>query len=259
MTYQEKIETRRERYERRAAMLERAATQAHKVAHDMASVIPFGQPILVGHHSEGRDRRYRDRIGRKFDQALEFHKKAEYYRSKAASVGHGGISSDDETAIEQLEAKVAKLEADQAKMVAANRLVRKKDRAGLAALGFSEKVIDGLFTPDFCGRIGFPDYATKNNGANIRRIKDRIEHLKRARQAETKETERSDGTRIVENVEANRLQIFFPGKPEVEIRTKLKSFGFRWSPTEGAWQRHLSNGARWAAENVLGVSAQAKE
>lgn len=34
-------------------------------------------------------------------------------------------------------------------------------------------------------------------------------------------------------------------------RAKLKASGFRWSPTSGAWQRHLGNSAIWAAESLL--------
>jgi hypothetical protein len=44
--------------------------------------------------------------------------------------------------------------------------------------------------------------------------------------------------------------MIFPGKPAAEERDKLKSYGFRWSPTEGAWQRHLSNAAKYAAETI---------
>lgn len=36
----------------------------------------------------------------------------------------------------------------------------------------------------------------------------------------------------MENAEAMRYQIIFEGKPEPEIRTLLKSSGFKW-----AWQR----------------------
>jgi hypothetical protein len=58
--------------------------------------------------------------------------------------------------------------------------------------------------------------------------------------------------RIIENPEIDRLQIVFPGKPDEETRKSLKSYGFRWSPSEGAWQRQLSNSARYAAEQVTG-------
>lgn len=39
-------------------------------ARDMAVQTPFGQPILVGHHSENRDRNFRDRIHNTFGKAF---------------------------------------------------------------------------------------------------------------------------------------------------------------------------------------------
>ena len=61
--------------EKRAARIQRLIERANKKeaesnfrfekAHNMASVIPFGQPILVGHHSERRDRNYRNKIHNK--------------------------------------------------------------------------------------------------------------------------------------------------------------------------------------------------
>jgi len=57
--------------------------------------------------------------------------------------------------------------------------------------------------------------------------------------------------KLVENVEANRVQLIFPGKPADAVRAKLKSSGFRWSPMEGAWQRQLNNsGIYWAKQIV---------
>ena len=47
------------------------ADRLHTDARDMASIIPFGQPILVGHHSEKRDRNYRGRIHKKFERSFE--------------------------------------------------------------------------------------------------------------------------------------------------------------------------------------------
>jgi hypothetical protein len=51
-------------HERRAGGARVAGQALYDDAHRMADAIPFGQPILDGHHSEGRDRRYRDRIHR---------------------------------------------------------------------------------------------------------------------------------------------------------------------------------------------------
>jgi hypothetical protein len=68
---------------------------------------------------------------------------------------------------------------------------------------------------------------------------------------ETTEEQFASGVRLVENVEANRLQIFFPEIPSELIRRELKRNGFRWSPTAGAWQRHRSNRATYLAKLIL--------
>jgi len=60
--------------------------------------------------------------------------------------------------------------------------------------------------------------------------------------------------RIVANAEANRVQIFFPEKPDETLRIQLKKNGFRWTPSEGAWQRHLSSHAFRIAQEILQAS-----
>lgn len=114
----------------------------------------------------------------------------------------------------------------------------------------SDESILKLFEPDFCGRIGFPDYKITNNGANIRRIKLRIEQLVKLNSQQTTEKE-INGVRVVDNVEENRLQLFFPCKPSEKVRELLNKSGFRWSGYLGCWQRFRSNGANWAAQDVL--------
>lgn len=52
----------------------------------------------------------------------------------------------------------------------------------------------------------------------------------------------------MENVEANRQQLFFEDKPAEEIRARLKRQGFHWCRSEGAWQRHLNDVGLLAAE-----------
>lgn len=59
--------------------------QAYDESDRMASFIPMGQPILVGHHSEGRDRNYRARIWAKMGKSVEESKKAEYWERRAQS------------------------------------------------------------------------------------------------------------------------------------------------------------------------------
>ena len=43
---------------------------------------------------------------------------------------------------------------------------------------------------------------------------------------------------------------FFDEKPSEEQRSKLKSWGFRWSPSNKAWQRQLNSNAIYAAGQI---------
>lgn len=82
---QERAETRAERAEKRAENAEKVSDALYKRATEMSSAIPFGQPILVGHHSEKRDRNYRQRIHNTYGKAFEAQDKAGYYKEKAAN------------------------------------------------------------------------------------------------------------------------------------------------------------------------------
>lgn len=178
---------------------------------------------------------------------------------KIRSVVTGGISSDDPQAVEKLEAKLATLEKHQEMMKAANAAIRMKDPAKgdakLAELGYTPEDIAKLRAPDFCGRIGYPAYELQNNNANIRRIRGRIAELKK-RTESTPEGWEFDGGRVVVNTAENRLQIIFDGKPNADVRTELKGEGFRWAPSQGAWQRQLTDNAMRAARRLKCIAPQ---
>lgn len=54
------------------------------------------------------------------------------------------------------------------------------------------------------------------------------------------------------NQEENRVQILFDGKPDANIRSELKHAGFRWAPSQGAWQRMLNHDGIYAAKTITG-------
>ena len=56
-----------------------------------------------------------------------------------------------------------------------------------------------------------------------------------------------------ENNEIMRVQFIFPGKPDDETRAMLKENGFRWAPSQGAWQRQLNDAGKYAAHRVMEV------
>jgi hypothetical protein len=249
--FEERKQNRKEYANKQAAKNEKKAEDLYNQAKGMASAIPFGQPILVGHHSEKRDRNYRNKIHNTFGKSFEAQDKAQYYEDKAATIeNNNAIFSDDPQAIDKLKTKLKALQDNQEFMKATNRFIKKKDKDGFLKLPHAtEEMWQTLNTPNVMKRIGFASYSLQNNNANISRIKKRIEQLERQPLKTTTETN-INGVRLLENAEANRVQLIFDGKPSDEIRKKLKANGFRWCRSEGAWQRHLTSWAVHLARNI---------
>lgn len=158
--------------------------------------------------------------------------------------------------LEQLEKEIKGAENLQSTMIEANKIIRKKisDEEKirlLVELPISEAAAKELLKPDYANRIGFAQYQLSNNSANIRRMKDRLTVLNKRAQRVEKETVREDGISIVENVAMDRLQIFFPGKPDATIISALKRSTFKWSPSNGCWQRQLTENAKEAAAKII--------
>lgn len=175
---------------------------------------------------------------------------------KMRSVGRGGIQSGDPQAVEKLEKKLESLRELQETMKAVNAYYRKNktldDCPGLS-VDQIERMKVAMARDWRADPKPFESYALTNNNANIHRIEERLEHLRKVKQAEPKEVEAAGGVRLVENTEAMRVQLFFPDKPDEETRSILKSNGFRWAPSCGAWQRQLTQNGVYAARKVLEV------
>ena len=170
---------------------------------------------------------------------------------EAIFYGKDVIKSDDENAIEKLQDKVDGLREDQERMKQANKAIRMKDKekgdATLHDMGYTDEQIAQLREPDFCGRIGFPDYMLANNNANIRRVRQRIDDLKN--RSEFVGWTFPGGEAKINEAE-NRLQLLFDEKPPEDQRRVLKSEGFKWAPSQGAWQRQLNQNAIRAAARL---------
>lgn len=250
--YEQRMANRIARYnelaEKNAKLSEQQAEQARK----MASVIPLGQPILIGHHSEARDRNYRKKVQRMHEKSWESEEKSKHYERKAEiAESNDAISSDDPQALEKLKEKLKSMESNQAFMKAANKLLRNKKATEqeridlLSAYNVNSKEVRDIVI----GRKGFQHFKLSNNNAEINRVRKRIGFLEKLSKITSHEITVS-AVRIFMNVEANRLQLFFPDKPEENIRRQLKHHGFRWSPREGAWQRQISNMATYYAKEI---------
>jgi hypothetical protein len=244
----------------RAAKKATEAATADAKARAIANVIPMGQPILVGHHSERRHRRDLGKIQKGFSEAVKLRDESKQLERRAERADKStAISSDDPDAIAKLKAKLEELDQRRDKMVAANKVIRTGKNADLTrsleALGFSALESARLIVPDFMGRTGFPDYAFKNAASEVQRLKRRIADLEADARRPKRAPEMIGDVRI-EEVD-NRVRIVFPSKPSEATRSALKSAGFHWSPQVGAWQRMVSQAATLAARRIVNEAAGA--
>ena len=187
-----------------------------------------------------------------------------YSRFNPRFIAKAPIMSSDHDALKKLQEKIDKAEKLQQWMKDTNATIRKHSKAGkdaqvaaLVAMGHTQTDAAKLVKSDSVWEIGYAHYELTNNNANIRRMKQRVVEIERLRATPTKQTEvvTSAGgdskIRIVDNTEANRLQLFFPGKPSEAIRSKLKENGFRWTPSVGCWQAYRNYRAQTCADEVL--------
>ena len=80
---QEWAKKKAEKYQTSAIKAEQKSNEFYKKSNDAVSGIVFGQPILVGHHSEKRHRRDLDKSWNAMGKSVEESKKAETYQGKA--------------------------------------------------------------------------------------------------------------------------------------------------------------------------------
>ena len=190
-----------------------------------------------------------------FDDNREFFNETQKLLDKIKSISNGSelIKSSDEDCIERLEYKLETLKALQEKMKAVNAALRKKDieegNLDLMELGYTEDDIKKIRTPDFAGRIGYPAYMLQNNNQEIHRVEERINSLKEIKENGVIEEETKNYT-YREDSEIMRIQFIFEDKPDEETRNILKNNGFKWAPSQGAWQRQLTLNGKHAARRV---------
>lgn len=204
-----------------------------------------------------------DTADKRISEFLEWEKKARKAIRKAIKPEDGPIRTTDKNAGELLQKKLDSAIEAQEKMKAANKIIRsgKNVDARLVELGFSEKVAAEIQKPDFGGRVGFARYQLTNNNAEIKRLKARladVAKIQEAAQSDQKEYSFDGGT-VELDYDDGRLRLLFDEKPSEEVRTQLKSNGFRWSPKNGAWQRQLTDNAKAAATRLFNVDFTATE
>jgi hypothetical protein len=186
------------------------------------SGIPFGQPILVGHHSEKRHRKHIDRLNAKFENYIKENEKADKLENRADNMEvNASIKSDNPEAIKLLDEKIQTIKEQQIFMKEINKMIRKKcTESELKEFILKEskniteekakKYAIELLSMQF-GYQGFARYSFANLSAEARRLE----------------------------LKDSQIQVEFQGKPNEEIRHKLKTspLCLKWSNFSKKWVR----------------------
>ena len=251
--YHEKQERRKERYEELAEKNRKESDNRWEASRNISDQIPFGQPILIGHHSEKRHRAALKKLDGHARKSVKCSEKAKYYDKKAKGVGKAGISSDNPDAIQELQLRLADMQRHHEFMKRVNREYRKGGWAAVTGLSddFKERAKASMSRDWRKNPKPFEGYELTNNGANMRRIKQRIAQLEAAEKIQKRPDIQGNEYIIRESKEDNRIMIIFDGKPEADIRTVVKREGFRWAPSVKAWVRMLNGQGRYAATSVF--------
>lgn len=153
----ERAEERAERFEDYSESRANDAESARNSVSAIADNIPFGQPILVGHHSERRARKDAERIENGMRKAVKMWETSKYWQSRAAGAIRAAKykERDDVRArrIKKLEAELRKAEKSKAENESAlkfwsNPTVTAEQGANSPFCGFSMPKKEGD-QPDF--------------------------------------------------------------------------------------------------------------
>lgn len=139
-----------------------------------------------------------------------------------------------------------------------NAMMRKKAPTQEIAQACNLKIeqVEELLKPDFCGRCGFAQYQLTNNLATIKATEQRIQVLEAKdmnQQTQRQDVVQLEGLKVEINHQADRIQLYYDGKPDSETITKLKRRAFKWSPTNKCWQRKITANALSDTRQLLQV------
>ena len=144
----DRAEDRADRFEdyrdKRTDEAERAAAQARRVADG----IPFGQPILVGHHSERHARKDAERIQNGMRKAVQAFDTADYWRRRAvAAIQHAKYKERPDVRARRIKT----IEADK----------RKQERARAESVDFLSQWDAEPMTLELATAIANQDYCSR--------------------------------------------------------------------------------------------------
>ena len=277
--YEERQQEKKEAYQKLSKKHLQEADQREKQSKSLADCLN-GQPILVGHHSENRTRKAYEKIRSDRNKAHEHRETAEHYNNKIQNIESSyAISQDDPEAITKLKLKFNSIVKEIEEVKEHNKINKQfvllsalghredfkeihntngtyktyakiiKGKLEFTVKNIPEDLKKIIVKYHKTGKLEQPElkkenichapYVLQNLNANKNSVKKRIEHLEQLDKVKDQSWE-NNNIKLEINKDQNRIMLFFPGKPDQEIRTNLKRHGFRWSPRNSAWQSYIN-------------------
>lgn len=175
---------------------------------------------------------------------------------KIKAVGTGPIDLADPNAREMLTERLEKLQKELEDSKIINSYWRKnKTLVGCPVVNQEKAEAETKAIQEYIEKHPWitapvPAYDLTSLRDKIKRTTERLEELDHRQQTPTAQSE-YNGFTVIENNDIMRLQIIFPGKPDEATRNILKSNGFKWAPSQSAWQRQLTENSRRALDRII--------
>jgi hypothetical protein len=170
MTTRERREARAERLRDWAGKRAVKASATGERARQLSERFAQGQPILMGHHSQGRAEADHRRMHRAMEASVDHSRKAESFSSRADNIeaqADRAIYRDDPDAREKLTAKIEGLEHERMLIKQANSAYRIEHKVELKAMTAYQRD----------QAMPFKSYVLTNLSGNLNRARKRLEAM----------------------------------------------------------------------------------
>lgn len=102
----------------------------------------------------------------------------------------------------------------------------------------------------YTGAIYGQVYSPAVNTYILKDLHDCQKYIKTFDEAIQTGNEENELFKVERDIDNNRINLYFDGKPEEEVRNVLKHNGFRWSPAFTCWTRQLTQEAESSLRRI---------
>lgn len=176
-----------------------------------------------------------------------------YYYGKIYNVIFNSSNSDVQM-IKKIENKIKDFEDLQKEMEEENNYYKKnKSMVGYKNLSDedAQKIDEKTELSRYKEKQPYSNRVIKSVLNNIEKLKSEIDDITNLKNDTNMYSNSDKSIKIIKNPEIMRIQIFFDDMPNEKIRTALKKYAFKWSPSNKTWQRQLTQNAIYMTEKLI--------